>query len=273
MAEVHHFAHGWMDPGLSMVMAFLGFLLGLVIVGRARETEGPGRLRWLGLAAVALGGTGIWLLHFMAMFGFDVPGTPMRYRVGLTLASLVLAIGVTGAGLFAVSFGNPPLWRIVAAGGFTGVGVTIMHFMGISAVNVPGLLWFNPVLVALTAVLGVVASTVALWFAVAIRGASATVGAAAIMTVAVAMMHYTGMASVRLELAEVHNPVEGVSPFVLLPAISLIACVVMSALAYATVGYSVQRENARQEAVLARTRNHFESAAVGRLRIGTARHR
>jgi len=67
MAVVHHFAFGWINPIIAYVMSFLGSLLGLVLTARARQVPaGPARVPWLLLAAVSIGGTGIWLMHFMA---------------------------------------------------------------------------------------------------------------------------------------------------------------------------------------------------------------
>ncbi|MGR7001497.1 MHYT domain-containing protein [Yinghuangia aomiensis] len=39
------------------------------------------RARWLVLASLSLGGTGIWVMHFIAMLGFQHPraGNPLRH--------------------------------------------------------------------------------------------------------------------------------------------------------------------------------------------------
>ena len=50
---------------------------------------------WLCVAAIAVG-FGIWSTHFVAMLSFDI-GFPATYEVGLTLASLLIAIGILGA--------------------------------------------------------------------------------------------------------------------------------------------------------------------------------
>src|SRR5262245_17789574 len=104
-------------------MSFLGSLLGLVLTARSRESRGLARARWLVLAAVAIGGTGIWLMHFMAMLGFDVPGSIVRYDVRTTALSLVIAIVIVSLGLFSVGFGRTSMARIVAGGTLLGVGV------------------------------------------------------------------------------------------------------------------------------------------------------
>jgi NO-binding membrane sensor protein with MHYT domain len=271
VAEVHHFAFGWINPTLAYVMSFLGSLLGLVLATRARESTGASRARWLLLAAVAIGGTGIWLMHFMAMIGFDVPSTVVRYDVPMTILSVVLAVVIVGIGLLIVGMGQPSVLKILFGGVCTGLGVAAMHYCGMFAMRMGGKMSFNPRLVALSVAIAVVAATVALWFATVIQGASATVGAALLMGAAVCSMHYTGMSAIKVSLVPETVVVEGVSPFVLLMPISILACVVITALAYATVGFSVHQENQREEELLDQARDLHQAAAM--LRPGLARHR
>jgi NO-binding membrane sensor protein with MHYT domain len=146
-----------------------------------------------------------------------------------------------------------------------------MHYTGMAAIRMGGEMIFDYAIVALSVAIAVVAATVALWFALVIRGAGATVGAALLMGAAVCSMHYTGMAAVRVKLAPDTTVVDGVSPFVLLMPISILACVVITALAYATVGFSVNKENEREEELLDQARDLHHAAAM--LRPGLARHR
>jgi NO-binding membrane sensor protein with MHYT domain len=217
-----------------------------VLATRARDVTGMSRIRWLALAAVAIGGTGIWLMHFMAIVGFDVPSTVVRYDVPMTLASVVIAVVIVGAGLLIVGMGRPRVWKLLIGGPVTGLGVAAMHYTGMAAIRMGGVMSFDSTRVGASVVIAVVAATVALWFALVIRGATATVGAALLMGAAVCAMHYTGMSAVRVGVARETTTIEGVSPFVLLMPISVLSCVVITALAYATVGLSVQRENQQE---------------------------
>jgi len=271
VAEVHQFAFGWINPTLAYVMSFLGSLLGLVLATRARDATGAGRARWLALAAVAIGGTGIWLMHFMAMIGFDVPSTVVRYDLPMTLLSVAVAVVIVGVGLFVVGMGRPSVLKVLVGGVFTGLGVAGMHYMGMAAMRLGGEMTFDRPTVALSIGIAIVAATVALWFALVIQGATATIGAALLMGAAVCSMHYTGMAAIRVHLTPDATLVEGVNPFVLLMPISILACVVITALAYATVGFSVNKENEREEELLDQAREVHHAAAM--LRPGLARHR
>ena len=96
MAEIHHLAYGWVNPVLAYVMSALGCLLGLLLMTKARARTGRRRVRLLAYAAVAIGGTGIWQMHFIAMLGFDVPATSIRYDPLRTAASLAIAVVVVG---------------------------------------------------------------------------------------------------------------------------------------------------------------------------------
>src|SRR5215213_5939131 len=107
MAQIHHFEHGWLTPTTSYILSVLGSLLGLVCAVRLRTAPSRGgRIWWLALAAIAIGGTGIWTMHFVAMLGFSVVGMPIRYDVGLTAASAVIAVVTVGIGLMFALLGD-----------------------------------------------------------------------------------------------------------------------------------------------------------------------
>ena len=105
MGHLDHAALGWLTPVLSYVMACIGAALGLRCTVRALGATGRSRRNWLITAASAIG-TGIWTMHFVAMLGFAVSGTDIRYDVPLTVLSLLVAMAVVCAGVFAVGLGS-----------------------------------------------------------------------------------------------------------------------------------------------------------------------
>jgi NO-binding membrane sensor protein with MHYT domain len=203
VVSVDNFTYGLLNPALAYAMSCVGGYLGLRCVTLARAYTGTARARWLCLAAVAIGAVGIWAMHFIAMLGFSVPGEPILYNVPLTVASMLLAVAVVGTGLFIVGFddvqGSERWARLVGGGVIIGVGVAAMHYLGMSAMSMPGALAYNSPLVALSVVIAIVAGTTALWIGTWIRGSAATIGAALVMGVAVCGMHYTGMAALRVQ--------------------------------------------------------------------------
>jgi NO-binding membrane sensor protein with MHYT domain len=258
------------NPIFAYIVSFLGSLLGLVFAARAREVVGGARARWLVLAAVAFGSTGIWVMHLLAMLGFDVPATTVRYDEFRIALSLVFVIGVLAAGLFLSGLGQPSVARTLVGGAITGLGIAVMHYTGMAAMHLGGAIVYDMGRVGLSVLLAVLASTVLLWFSLSIRGASGTVIAAMIAAAAVCTVHYTAMSAVHVRLDEVKAPVEGISPAFLLAPIFVVAGVVITTLAYCTVGISIRRDTIREEAKLAHQR--WPHTVVGRVRA-TMPHR
>ncbi|MFI6388113.1 MHYT domain-containing protein [Nonomuraea sp. NPDC050540] len=192
-SAVNHFTHGPLTPALAYVMSCIGSMLGLRLTAQAHASRGGSRVRWLLGAAVSIGGTGIWVMHFIAMMGFDIEGTPIRYDVPLTVASAVVAIVVVGTGLFLVSYGGGRVLALLGGGLLTGLGVASMHYLGMYAMNMSAHVSYDRLTVALSVAIAVVAATVALWFTLRVRRPIWIAAAALVMGVAVAGMHYTGM--------------------------------------------------------------------------------
>ncbi|MFC7382951.1 MHYT domain-containing protein [Sphaerisporangium rhizosphaerae] len=195
MSHIDHFAQGIFTPLAAYVMSVIGSFLSLLLASRARGTHGGARLRWLAGAALALGGTGIWVMHFVAMMGFRVPGTAITYDVPLTIVSALVAVVIVGVGLAVVSWSGERLPALLGAGLLTGLGVAAMHYLGMAAMNMAAVKHYAALPVVASVLIAVVASTVALWFSLRVEGLLATTGAALIMGVAVTGMHYTGMFS------------------------------------------------------------------------------
>jgi NO-binding membrane sensor protein with MHYT domain len=198
MLTVHNFSYGLVTPLLGYLMSCLGAFLGLRCTARAMACAGRERLRWLLLAALSIGTTGIWVMHFIAMLGYTIPGQIIHYNVLITIGSMLIAVVVVGIGLLIVGFGERSWRNLLIAGTFTGVGVAAMHYSGMAAMRMPARMTYSPELFALSVVIAIVAATAALWAALNLTGAGATLGAALIMGVAVSGMHYTGMAAMHL---------------------------------------------------------------------------
>jgi NO-binding membrane sensor protein with MHYT domain len=236
VAHINNFALGWFTPVLAYVASVTGSLLGLLCTVRAQQFRTSGQhIRWLLLAAVAIGGTGIWLMHFSAMIGFGVTGSVVRYGIGLTVGSAVLAVVVVGCGLFIAGYGRPTPVKVVVGGIFTGLGIAGMHYMGMAGMRVDGAIGYNVPLVVVSLLIAIIAATVALWFTVALNTGRAITAAALIMGVAVCGMHYTGMAALRVRLGTGQEIVSGVDPVRFMVPVIVIAFLVLTVLLLAVI--------------------------------------
>ncbi|MCU7722932.1 histidine kinase [Actinoplanes sp. KI2] len=244
MTAIHHFTYGVFNPIAAYLLAFLGSFFGLLCTGRARDARTRSRRnRWLGIAAFAIGGGGIWLMHFAAMLGFDVPASPVRFDLVMTVLSLFVAVLAVGLGLLIVGHGRRSFPKVLAAGVLTGGGVLAMHYSGMEGLHVAGTMHYDRSLVIASAIIAVVASTVAHWFAISVRGWARVSGAASIMAIAVCGMHYTGMAamSVRLDVDRVDH-VHGIRPLTMIVPITLIAAATIVAAALSALQAMTEEE-------------------------------
>jgi NO-binding membrane sensor protein with MHYT domain len=182
-------------PLLAYAMSCIGSALGLSAMSRARANSGFARWRWLALGAFSIGGTGIWVMHFIAMLGFGITGADITYALPATIISMLIAVAVVGIGLVIAVSGRATALALLGGGTITGLGVASMHYLGMSAMRMPASVHYHPLIVLASIVIAVVAATAALWAAMNIRGVPATIGAALIMGVAVTGMHYTGISA------------------------------------------------------------------------------
>src|SRR5690554_5532734 len=105
LGHVEHFTFGLITPLTGYFVMFMAAAIGLRCTVRALHTTGSTKRTWLLVGATAIG-AGIWTLHFIAMLGFGVESSAVRYDVPLTLLSLLVAILVVSGGVFTVGYGR-----------------------------------------------------------------------------------------------------------------------------------------------------------------------
>ncbi|MET7462318.1 MHYT domain-containing protein [Nonomuraea sp. NPDC005501] len=294
--SIDQFSYGLLTPVLAYAMSSVGSLLGLLLASRARLIGGRESRFWLAGAALAIGGTGIWTMHFIAMIGFAVEGAEIHYDVPLTAASALLAVAVVGAGLFLVfrrgeqgsrpiaggEQGSRPIVRgeqgsrvagdrqgshLIAGGVLTGLGVAGMHYLGMTGMRLDGHISYDPVTVVLSVAIAIAAATAALWFSLRVRGALRTGGAALVMGAAVSGMHYTGMYAMAVEVHSGGTTVGGTEPIdflvPLVVGVSVVTVGLLLAVLLSPSEREVRAEREFQDRMLGRERGAPETDLFG----------
>jgi len=228
----------------AYLVSVVGCVIGLACTLQARRGDGTPRLGWMVAAAVSIGGVGIWLMHFIAMLGFDTPGSPVRYDIGRTAISALLSITAVFLGL--IVFGvreRFALWRLLAGGLIMGLAVNLMHYTGMWAVHIQGTITYDSALVWLSIAIAVVAATAALWFTVVFDTIVWRIVAGMVMGVAVTGMHYTGMAAVEVHMDPLAPNPTGVEVFTFLFPVFVLAVLALAVPIYAVLMASTWQES------------------------------
>jgi len=274
MAQINHFDHGWFTPAISYVLSVLGSLLGLICAVRFRTAPSAGwRTWWLSLAAVAIGGTGIWTMHFVAMLGFSVAGTRIRYDVGLTAASAIIAVVTVGLGLIVALLGEQARRiRIVLGGLLAGLGVAAMHYTGMAAMRLNGDITYERSRVAESVVIAVVAATVAIWLTLTVTKPAVIFASALVMGVAVNGMHFTGMSAMSVHETQPTGPLAGAAASSLLIPIGLAVVFGVFGLVYALAAAPTEEDRAAAAYLEARRQGLSAATAPPAAQSRTLRH-
>jgi len=246
---------------LSLAVIFFAGFTALTLADRMKVSSGRIRFGWLLGAAIALGG-GIWSMHFVAMLAFELP-MPVRYHAGLTVVSILVAILVVAIGLALVASRPNSKVALPFGGVITGLGVSAMHYTGMAAMQMGAVIQWHPALVVLSILIGIAASTAALWLSLNITGLFAKLFASALMTVAVAGMHYTGMAAAAY--FPVHGslaPAEGMSSDILAVAIAALSFIILFLAMLAAMIDQTLANRAQAEALRLRHMNEKLEAMV-----------
>ncbi|GBQ90463.1 putative diguanylate cyclase [Gluconacetobacter johannae DSM 13595] len=230
--------HGVVGTGLAVLLCLLSSYASMVLLDRARHNAEDGRALWIGGAGAA-GGFGIWATHFIAVLAYR-PGVALSFRPGPTLLSLLIAILTTSAAIsLAAGHGiaRPPR-RAASAGAamIFGLGVAAMHFIGMSAMRMPGNMIWNGTLVGLSVGAGVALSLAA--FLSARRRTDTPFRRlipALLLGLAIAGLHFTAMSALtiqRLPMAMAAGRMRGPA----LSSLVLIALIGIGAVALLSIG-------------------------------------
>jgi len=180
---------------VSVLLATLGAYAALAAASRATAApDALSRMVWTVVSSLAFG-VGSWAMHFIGMLALSVP-CRVGYDLSLTLLSVLPAI-LGGFAVFGVVWRQdikhlPRLLGSVVLG----AGIGAMHYTGMAAMQLDGLVRYNPFWFGLSIGVAVALSWFALWVKESAKaGRKNTIWAALILGSAVSGMHYTAMAA------------------------------------------------------------------------------
>jgi signal transduction histidine kinase/NO-binding membrane sensor protein with MHYT domain/ActR/RegA family two-component response regulator len=175
---------------VAALLCVIGVVTALQFHRRSITSSGAARLGWMCLTG-AVAGSAVWATHFVAMLAYHT-NLPIRYDMGPTAASLVVAIVGMGLG-FAYSGLGKSLWRQVIGGIAIGVSVAAMHFVGIAAVRSSFDLQWNMGFVFSSIILSVLGATGALIAQRRLTGWWRRTVPVASLVLGIVLLHFTAM--------------------------------------------------------------------------------
>lgn len=179
---------------LSYVVSAVGSYTALAAATGMRGPDGRVNRFNVFLGGLALGGIGIWSMHFIGMVAWKVQ-LGVGYSLLETVVSLVAAVLVSSLALGYLAGGPDSKRRLLIAGPLAGIGVAVMHYLGVYSMRFYGFFDWNLPLVGLSVLIAMAAATAALWLAFNTPSRLHRALAALVMGAAVCTMHYTGMAA------------------------------------------------------------------------------
>jgi diguanylate cyclase (GGDEF)-like protein len=184
--------------GLALFVCLIGSSATIQLFGRIKSAGGKSRLGWIMLTAVA-SGTMVWATHFVAMMAFRAHA-PVVLDPMLTLLSLLVAIALAVPGLALAA--SRSRWGGALGGGIVGVAISLMHYLGMSAYRVDGIVTWAWGYVTASVLLSIALGSLA-FHLLTIKRSWRQAHAAVVLSLAVAALHFTGMAAMSIAVVRV----------------------------------------------------------------------
>jgi diguanylate cyclase (GGDEF)-like protein/PAS domain S-box-containing protein len=139
-------------------------------------------------------------MHFVGMLALSIPCTN-GYDSGITLLSMVPSVLASTLALSIISQPVLTRWSLTASSLLLGLGTGAMHFTGMAALQIEGLVRYDLTLFALSMGVAVAFSALAIWLKFRLQSRSvlqrnwAPMISAVALGISVSAMHFTAMAS------------------------------------------------------------------------------
>ena len=181
---------------LSIAIAIQGSFVGLSLAAEIDNAAGSRRRLVLAGSAVTLA-TGVWSMHFVGLLAASFPSA-IDYLVLPTLASFLICVIVVGLAVYLAHETRLSNLRIALGAVAMGLGIAVMHYVGMSAVHLAGPTYQEPPYVVASIIVSICASGFALLALGSRPNRPRLFAGAVVLGLAISGMHYTAMAGMRL---------------------------------------------------------------------------
>jgi signal transduction histidine kinase/NO-binding membrane sensor protein with MHYT domain/CheY-like chemotaxis protein len=193
---------------ISYIVATIGSYSGLTLATYLRHEPTRKVKDILHIGGAFALGSGIWSMHFIGMLAYKMD-MALSYDPSLTLLSMLIAITAAYGVLYMARAEKFSLKMLAVGAVLLGFSICGMHYTGMAAMVMEASLRYVSSLFALSVLIAVTASAVALWIVFRLGQDKSRFRmvwralAAMVMGAAICGMHYTGMeASVFIPFAE-----------------------------------------------------------------------
>jgi diguanylate cyclase len=188
---------------VSVAVAIVASYLALDLVQRSATAGGWARHVWVAAGGVTVG-LGIWSMHFIGMLALKM-AMPVSYDLPLVALSMFAAIGGAVIALAVVSRPDAGRRGLLCAAAFMGLAIAAMHYLGMASMEMDASIDWNVALVGLSLLIAFGASLAALYLVMQLGrsrfrlGFPLRAGAALLLGLGIAGLHYTAMAAATFE--------------------------------------------------------------------------
>ena len=185
-----------LSVGIAVFASYAALMVSQHVAAVANRGQ---RLTWTLVGGVGMG-AGIWAMHFTGMLAFNLPCTT-AYDPAITALSMVPAVLACVLAVGLISRRNISFGQLLSGGLLLGLGIGAMHYSGMAAYRLDGLIRYDLGLFLLSLVLAVGLATLAIWIKFYLQSwasrwsIAAPVVGAVVMGFAVSGMHYMAMAA------------------------------------------------------------------------------
>lgn len=207
---------------LALLICLIGSAATVQLFNRVKASAGYSRLGWIVLTAVGTG-TMVWATHFVAMMAYRATA-PVVLDPILTLLSLLAVICLAVPGLAIAA--RRRRWGGAAGGAIIGVGVSVMHYVGMAAYRVDGIVTWEWRYVVASVLLS--SGIAALAFHILNgRGNARSVKAIGLFATGVAVLHFTGMAAMSVVVLRLGEGLSDLTMVALAVTTTVATCIIV----------------------------------------------